>query len=140
MGQQISATFDTGTIVYSIRPPEGMFAYIIYNVRFSPRMVPGAFSVVVHQPGHAILRVTVTQDIIDTDLNFFTVVTRASPINITATNSSVIIQYYEHNYEMLIVYSEGDYNLIMNTLSEFNQRGFAQVMRMLKPPLMAIRR
>jgi len=93
-GVQISYPFvpPGASVAYTVRPLNGVTAWIVYSVKFDTQGVPNTATGILNQYGNFTYSGLVTQQIRDDGLGMFVLVTDQEPTYFTANNISPLAQ------------------------------------------------
>jgi len=97
------------------------YASIAYYHRFSPSMVPGAFTYRSQHSGIELQTGTIGTIHLSEGNNYWLVVTKADPITTTISNISGVDQFFETGDSFLIIDSKEDYEEVMNLIRRWGR-------------------
>lgn len=106
-----------GNVIYTVAPPTPVRAYILYEFCFGEAMVPHAFNVrITHGPAQ-VLNAIISGMYTTSRSGIFTVLGKQqSALNVTVSNLTQLVQYYELTTQFLTVITEDNYKTVLDAL------------------------
>jgi hypothetical protein len=104
------------TVQYSISLTPDVYGYIFYDFSFGEAMVPHAFDVKINQSGRKFFDAIVSGRFMAIPQYTFSFMTKDTPILVDATNTTLLVQYFETAYQFLVVPAQSDYNTMVDAL------------------------
>ena len=104
------------TISYTVKPLNGTYAWLGYDTRFAPDMVPNTFVGTMSQFGSQPFNGQVTQLIRDNNIEGFVLTTEQEPMAISISNISPLAQMAEMLGTAIMIPTPQDLATIMDAL------------------------
>ncbi len=115
--QLIIPVFPRNQTIWTIyRPPGGIYAYILYGAVFGINMLPDVFTYTYNTWGSQIYSGTVTQSVIGIELASFIPITDQQTVQVSATNTTNLLQYFELLWRFLVIRTEAEWQKMVDVL------------------------
>jgi len=108
------------TVAYTVRPLQGIHAWLGYDILFASDIVPNAFTISVTQFGSRTISGRVTQIVRDDNIAGFVLTTEQEPMYMSITNISSLAQRGEMVGTALMIATPQDMETILDALRRLN--------------------
>lgn len=112
-----TTTVPMAIVTTPVRPPNQVYAYIMYHISFSASMVPDAFRVILQHTGRDSWTGLVSPVLIGEGFTFYMVVTSNDPLVVVYRDETPQVQYFQMFYHYALV-RPADYNLVLTALAD----------------------